>query len=359
MLHACHLVIIPSFTTSRFRILTLIVATSHLDCRCASDPVAALGRLGQTSSEDAPDIFGFEIDVKLDEVGQLYVLDRRNQTVKVFDDQGQLVGGFGRAGPGPGEFLDPMAIELLANDRIVVVDRGNRINSYTPAAEDYHYLDTHILDVVPERACSAAQRLFVSGWRRADNTMIHEVPIGTGHAIRHFGAGYRAKHWIVQDQLSDGPIGCLDDPARVVLAFEMLPVLHAYSADDGTLLWEARIEDFLQPPVLEQRSTGSPRVFFSSRGVRDVTVSLTPVDQGHLLLQTLRFEPSDDPDIQTRSYLVHAGTGQGAFVSAALPLIPSFGGDYYIATWMLPFPRLEVRRWRASACVVMEPSYPS
>ncbi len=38
MLHACHLVIIPSFTTSRSRILTLIVATSHLDCRCAVAP---------------------------------------------------------------------------------------------------------------------------------------------------------------------------------------------------------------------------------------------------------------------------------------------------------------------------------
>lgn len=312
--------------------------------------LTSLGRLGTSEDREAPDIFGFEMDVAMDRSGQLVVLDRRNHAVKVFKPTGEHVGSFGRAGPGPGEFLDPQAIEILSDGRFAVVDRGNRINMYAPTDSGYSYLETHRVEVVPERACSAGDRVFSSGWRMADNTMIHELPVSPAHAAQHFGRGYESRHWIVQDQLSDGPVACLEHPARVVLAFERLPVVRSYDADTGTLLWESLLKDYLQPPVVEQRTPGGqPRVFFSAEGMRDVAVSLTPVDDGHVLLQTMRGEPVPDPsvepEIQIRSYLIHASSGQGALISDSLPIIALITEQHYVATWLLPFPRLEVRSW--------------
>lgn len=323
--------------------------------------LTSLGRLGTSEDHEAPDIFGFEVDVAMNRSGHLVVLDRRNYAVKVFKPTGEYIGGFGRAGSGPGEFLDPQAIEVLSDGRLAVVDRGNRVNMYAPGDSGFSYLETHLVEVVPERACSAGDRVFSSGWRMADNTMIHEVPITAAPAAQHFGRGYKSEHWIVQDQLSDGPVACLERPARVVLAFELLPVVRAYDANTGTLLWESLLEDYLQPPVVEQRrADGPPRVFFSAEGKRDRIVSLTPVDDGHVLLQTMRAEPvsdpSVDPEIQTRSFLIHAMSGQGAFVSDSLPMIPLIADQHYVATWLLPFPRLEVRSWGLTDVATARPN---
>lgn len=312
--------------------------------------LTSLGRLGNTEDREAPDIFGFEMDVAIDGSGQLVVLDRRNYAVKVFKPTGEYVGGFGRAGSGPGEFLDPQAIEVLSDGRLAVVDRGNRINMYARTDFGFSFLETHRVEVVPERACSAGDRVFSSGWRMADNTMIHEVPIRPGQSTQHFGRGYKSRHWIVQDQLSDGPIACLERPSRVVLAFQRIPVVRGYDADTGTLLWESLLEDYLQPPVVEQRrADGQPRVFFSAEGKRDIVASLTPIGDDHVLLQTMRAEPVSDPsvepEIQVRSYLIHAMSGQGAFIADSLPIIAVMTDQHYVATWLLPFPRIEVRTW--------------
>ena len=312
--------------------------------------LTSLGRLGTAEHREAPDIFGFEIDVAMDRSGQLVVLDRRNYAVKVFKPTGEHVGSFGRAGEGPGEFLDPQEIEILSDGRLAVVDRRKRINMYAPTDSGYSYLETHRVDLVPERFCSAGDRVFTSGGRAADNTMIHEVPVSPAQSLRHFGRGYESRHWIVRDQLSDGLVACLEDPVRVVLAFELLPVVRSYDADTGTLLWESLLEDYLQPPIEEEHvSEGQPRVFFSAEGKRDMAVSLTPVNDSHVLLQTMRFEPVPDPSfepqIEIRSYLIHASSGQGALISDSLPVIALIAERHYVATWILPFPRLEVRSW--------------
>ena len=309
------------------------------------DVLFSLGRLGEMD-EDGPEVFGIEIDAALNPLDQLVVLDRRNHAIKTFDATGTHIATFGRAGPGPGEFLDPAALEIMTDGRLVVLDRGNRINVYSSRDGGYDYSETHVVDIVPETACSADGRFFVSGWRQEDNTMIHEVAVSESSVQQHFGLGYEWHHWLVQDQLSDGPIACLGDPTRVILALERVPVVRAYAADGGVLLWSAVVEDYLQPPVLERiGSDGHPTVFSSAEGTRDMVTSLTAVSERHVLLQTLRFEPSEEPEIETRSYLIDAASGEGAFITNTLPLVALASHERYVATWLLPYPRLELRTW--------------
>ena len=56
-----------------------------------------------------------------DEAGNLYLLDSPYRVVAIGAD-GTLLGQFGRAGGGPGEFGDPQRLTVLPNRRIVVTD---------------------------------------------------------------------------------------------------------------------------------------------------------------------------------------------------------------------------------------------
>ncbi len=62
---------------------------------------------------------------KVDAEGNLLVLDAGNFRVQVFDCDGDYVRTFGGQGQGPGEFTQPREL-VLAGDRVVVVDGGNR-----------------------------------------------------------------------------------------------------------------------------------------------------------------------------------------------------------------------------------------
>lgn len=307
---------------------------------------AALGQLGGGIGDDAQDVFGIDIDLVVDRES-IIVLDRQDQSVKIFGREGSYLGSFGRAGPGPGEFMDPSKIERLPDNRLVVLDRGRALKIYAQTDTGYVYAQTRGVDVVPEYMCTAGGRLFVSGWRQEDETMIHELSLDDSTTTRHFGQGYQSDHWLAEDQLSDGPIACVGEPLRIVFAFEDIPVARGYDPEGGALLWTARVEDWLQAPVTEfVDANGRKAIQRSRRGPRDQVMSLTTVSSRHVLLQSFRGEPAPDPadvQIEVRSYLIDVATGQGAFISSSLPLIAEAERDVLVAKWILPFPRIELR----------------
>lgn len=329
--------------------------------------IASLGRLGAT--HDAPDVFGLAIDAALDDAMNIYVLDRLNSRVVHFGPRGEHLGDIGRAGSGPGEFQDPRTLALVSDGSMIVGDRGTRTLVFSPTDSGYVHVKTRTTGVSAEHMCSVHDRVFISGWshsqiqvnratgqvadRQVVNTVVHEVPVFGDMAVRSFGQGYNDDSWLIRSELSAGPIACLGDPVRVVFAFERIPVLRAYSASDGSLLWAARLEDYLQPPLVEYTREGQEGLGVSARVVQDIVMSLTPVLSRHLLLQTVRMPAReageetvpDDEDIEIRSYLIDAEYGQGAYISASLPLITTVGADYYVAKWLTPYPRLEVRKW--------------
>ncbi len=56
--------------------------------------------------------FGQVQAVAVDDSGSIYVLDRKNFNIKVFDSSGKHLRTFGRAGQGPGEFEYPYSLSL-------------------------------------------------------------------------------------------------------------------------------------------------------------------------------------------------------------------------------------------------------
>ena len=73
----------------------------------------------------------FEVigDIKADENGNIYVVDSRANSVKVFDGEGKYLKDIGRQGQGPGELMAPMGMTILA-DKITVYSAG-RLSFFT------------------------------------------------------------------------------------------------------------------------------------------------------------------------------------------------------------------------------------
>ncbi|MYC99917.1 MAG: 6-bladed beta-propeller [Gammaproteobacteria bacterium] len=69
--------------------------------------------------------------------GRIYVADRPNDRVVVFDASGRYAGALGRSGDGPGEFRNPVAGTVDPSGSLVVWDSRRRILSRWSSAGDY------------------------------------------------------------------------------------------------------------------------------------------------------------------------------------------------------------------------------
>ncbi|HYW11315.1 MAG TPA: 6-bladed beta-propeller [Longimicrobium sp.] len=82
--------------------------------------------LFSVGAADGAQAFGAVGDVAFDAAENLYVLDRLNPRVVVFDSAGRFVRAFGRRGGGPGEFGAPQQMTVTRAGEIVVSDVGRR-----------------------------------------------------------------------------------------------------------------------------------------------------------------------------------------------------------------------------------------
>ncbi len=323
-----------------------------------ADVLASLGDAGD-SGQEAPDLFATELDVALDSVGNLLILDRGNQAVKVFGPRGDHIVTLGRPGDGSQEFRNASALDLLSDRRLVVTERGGRLKIFLPAdSEDgyasYAYSSTHVAGVGADHSCAINGRVFIARLKPghdAPDTLIHAISLSPNGINRSFGQGYEDDYWLVRDMMSQGPIACLGDLGVTLFAFQFVPVVKADEVDTGNLLWTTKLEGYLQPPIVEEtRPDGTSRVVYEDADVVDRVTTLTTVSARHALLQTVRLEfgPTDSIDgFEVRSHLIDAETGQGAFITNSLPLIQTVDPTYryYAAVWLLPFPRVELRRF--------------
>jgi len=80
--------------------------------------------IGEGESEE--EMFSEITSVAVNNDGDVYILDRKEKTVKVFDNTGKFVRKFGKQGQGPGEMNMPIFVQISPNDELVVEDVVNR-----------------------------------------------------------------------------------------------------------------------------------------------------------------------------------------------------------------------------------------
>ncbi|MCB1164018.1 MAG: hypothetical protein R3C71_04425 [Candidatus Krumholzibacteriia bacterium] len=78
-----------------------------------------LWRVGD--DEGAPDYFGVVVDAAMDAAGDVYFLDSQRVQVMRYSAGGEYLGAIGREGEGPGEFRYPVAVFVMPDGRIGVL----------------------------------------------------------------------------------------------------------------------------------------------------------------------------------------------------------------------------------------------
>ncbi|MCJ7713383.1 6-bladed beta-propeller [Candidatus Bathyarchaeota archaeon] len=106
------------------------------------------------------------IDVKVDEEGNIYILDWGDVKIKVYDSQGRFVRTIGRRGQGPGEFDVPASFSLSAEGHIFLYDSRQRnfmaINAFGVQLSSFR-----IEGFCKEMKADGLNRLYFQKWTQA------------------------------------------------------------------------------------------------------------------------------------------------------------------------------------------------
>ena len=295
-------------------------------------PVAlALG----ASRDEGPELFGRIGDAAFDRDGNLLVLDPLNYEVRTFASDGRHLGSFGQEGEGPMDFAsEPQSLEVLPDGSLLLGMRP-AMKSFAPVAGAYEYLD--LIPVWGRDMCvTAAGRLFVTVHDTQDTErVLHEVDPAGDSVTLSFGHGYLDEDWLSRNQLSDGTIGCMDEPLLILFAFDEHPILRAHRPGADDPVWTAALDDYVQP--LYAGSATSIRMV-SDHG--EVTDKPHVLAGGHIVWQTYYRRLFSE---RIRTYLVDAATGQGALISEDFPRIMRVTSERFVVAWNDPYPRIEVR----------------
>ena len=301
-------------------------------------------RIGDAEGSDDA-IFGLVEDVAADARGRILVLDSQMKRLRIYSQDGRLVFAVGRGGEGPYEFQAPEALDLDSQGQVLVADRFNKVKIFGPQEDSVEYLDVVRLELVPEDMCALGDRFFVQAWHSSE-TVIHEY--SSSGLLRSFGDPYRTANPLVQNQLSDGPIGC-SRAGLVLMMPKYLPFLHAYDST-RTRRWVSRIEAFTPLQITEQTGVGGrPEVAFKVKGPFHVAHTITALHDQYVLVQVAR---SDEVSVRQRaeyaslqSYVIDAASGDGVYLGDHLPTIFAGNGNRLYGAVSDPFPQVHVLRF--------------
>ncbi len=149
--------------------------------------------------------FGLVGDVAVGD-GRTFVLDALNQEVGVFSPTGERTAVLGRTGPGPGEFMGPVALAVddVAGGLYVLDERKQGIDVFDGSGNAWKRMIP--LDFPAADLCFLAGRLYVLGGR--DGFLLHEVSAEDGRVLRSFAPDADSENPLLRGYRAGGYLGC-------------------------------------------------------------------------------------------------------------------------------------------------------
>ena len=309
--------------------------------------VTWFGRFRHTSSIGAasgPDMFGRIQDLTTDESGHLLILDSRLNDVRVTKKNGSLEHRFGHGERGTTVLNTPSSVLAAPGGLIVVGDRPNSIKMFERGEIGYDLTEDLEMELMPEDLCLLGERLFVRGWTKHGEELIHEYSL-SGRYLNSIGNEYKDDAWVVRFQLSQGFMACSDEYQIIVDAFAVLPFIRGFSTT-GELLWTSRLEDFTHIPIHSGERQNDGRSFVREQPgtlPNEQIVALEPAVNGFVVLQTrLRLADGEQARMEIHTYLISSATGGGVYVGSDFPLIRHITQEHLFAVIQEPYPSVSI-----------------
>jgi hypothetical protein len=345
----------------------LVAGCSQWEGRESGDPVKDTSDSGDSVEDTSPggifgptrtvigvdgpdrgvDLFGQIIDIEVDADANVYVLDRFDKRVRVFDLHGAFLGAAGQEGDGPGEFRGYMYAASDTGGLVHVVDRQKR-RLYTLELADSGlvFRDEVQLDFPPADLCAVQGRRFL---------LLDALAGSTGLLIREVDARGEVVNAFGEREKPDGPFSAMGDwdyyvnygslacdTERVILVSKHRPLVRAFSLD-GQELWRQPIPSYHEQRV-ELRANGKccrfalpdpeSGTYHFARGVA--------TDTDHLFVSLMEENPADRAERNYELRILDARTGKQVASQETVGPVAQVDSRFVYAFRDEPFPQIVI-----------------
>lgn len=187
--------------------------------------------------------------------GALYILDARAR-ITIVNRQLRRVGAFGQQPGGSLAFREPLAIGVLSDGRVAVLDGARQAITLlrsTPGNASLLPVDTVIIGAAAQGMCILSDDKFlIYGARRG--MRMHVYSAG-GTLERSFAPADSGLPAAAQDQLAMGEVACPRGRDEVLVSSAFSPVVEAFRISTGQQLWGDTLRPY-RPATITIRNQG-------------------------------------------------------------------------------------------------------
>lgn len=299
----------------------------------------SIGELYGSESE----MFGYIEDLTYDSFGRLYLLDTRQQSVHVFNEEGEFINKLGGKGQGPGELERANSFVNYNNEKLVI-SNGNRLELFDISEKEIAFIETKEIGLWSHSLCIADDKLFIHNTRLSaqieptdhEVNMIHAYSLPAFTPLFSFGSSYKSEFPMLIDRMTTGSISCNNETSTIVYAFDKIPMVHGYSTDDGSLKWKTKINDLNLSKVLVSDNDGRTTLTYQAvdENIMDMILSPVSLQNENMLMQIQRNYTSNENyerEESILSILFNSSNGEGELLEEELPIILNVTEDRLIS----------------------------
>ena len=240
-------------------------------------------------------IFGRISDIAVDSRDRMLILDGGFSCVKVYDPDSMIVHTIGRAGAGPGEFQQPMAIGVDAADRIYVAGQG-RVGIFDANGQWIEEFRHKFPGGVITDLRIVPKALYVSCYDPVDKQVVHRYD-----AMHRYVSSF-SDAWSVVKPTPPGEIwaqgGAIDvDASGFVYYTQYTPYeIRKFSPEGDLVLTIHRENNYMKPPRIERQGDSVTFYIFSG------STCIVAFPNG-MILNALVYVPSDTDAANVKTIL--------------------------------------------------------
>lgn len=238
-------------------------------------------QLTSTFPNDEKEIFLFEaISLAHDTNWNIYVADRRANSIVVFSSEGEYLRSFGQMGQGPGDLSYPQNI-FIWRDNICVYEAGNKRIQFFDlkgTSEKSIKMPKQYLDVIisKEGIIYGIPRFIIPGTKQK---MIDAIDLD-GKVIISFGEPRELLMKVEPGTYSK--LSLINDETEILLAYTFMPIIERYSID-GELLSKATIKS---PIIDDDANYNRSHISKGELGIRKILPAMRTYNNKTYLLHT-------------------------------------------------------------------------
>lgn len=254
--------------------------------------------------------------------GTIYVLDGAGFRIAMLDTALGWRGSAGRRGAGPGEYVQPVSVQLFPDGRLAVLDRAlRRIVVLAPSRGQNPLVvsTTVTLGTSAEAMCTLPDgRFLVYGFSEGYRLRVLD---STGRVLRAFAPVEPGRSAMASDLLAAGVMSCAMDRDEVLLSSRFLPVIEAFRLSTGERIWVDTLRPF-RPMAVTDRG----RSVTISSGPHGYSRVQSVLNWNGLRIVQAGFEGRKDggaDTVVTYVYDIRSGTWT---TQLDLPVLVSLGG---------------------------------